>query len=134
MAHRKDIPCTTDCNERGRRHVRSTWSRGRDEDMAEELHLCDSQRVTSIGHEPALARAYGDAWQDQVDMAASCLAAAALVGGMPRVAGTMNERQLARYLASQAARRRRTSATKVAVVMLGEAIALAAGCYIGTLV
>ena len=77
---------------------------------------------------------YGDAWQDQVDMAASCLAAAALAGGMPRVAGTMSERQLARYLASQAARRRRTSATKMVVVILGEVIALGAGCYIGMLV
>jgi hypothetical protein len=77
---------------------------------------------------------YGDAWQDQVDMAASCLAAAALAGGMPRVAGTMGERQLARYLASQAARRRRTSTAKITVILVGWAIALAAGCYIGGLV
>lgn len=77
--------------------------------------------------------AYGDAWQQQVDMAASCLAAAALKGGMPRVAGTVTERQLARYLASQQARRRRMGLTKTAVIMIGEAIALAAGCYIGLL-
>ena len=77
---------------------------------------------------------YGDGWQQQVDMAASCLAAAALAGGMPRVAGTLTERQLARYLSEQAARRRRTAISKVSVIVGGMALALVAGCYIGLLV
>ena len=77
--------------------------------------------------------AYGDGWQQQVDMAASCLAAAALQGGMPRVAGTLSERQLARYMTNQAIKRRRTAQTKLAVILLGQAIAVAAGCYIGML-
>ncbi len=72
-------------------------------------------------------------WQDQVNTAASYLAAAALGGSMPNGGAAMSERQLARYLATQAVRRRRTSTTKLAVIMLGEAIALAAGCYIGRL-
>jgi hypothetical protein len=76
---------------------------------------------------------HDNAWQDQVDMAASCLAAAALTGGLRKAAGAMSERQLARYLASQASRRRRMGATKLAVIMIGEVIALAAGCYIGLL-
>ena len=75
---------------------------------------------------------YGNDWQAQVDMATSCLAAAALTGGMPRV-GMTNERALARYLSSEAAKRRRVTNTKIAVVMLGNAIALAAGFYIGLL-
>ena len=77
---------------------------------------------------------YGNSWQQQVDMAASCLAAAALAGGMPRVAGTLTERQLARYLSQQAARRRRTAVAKVSVILGGGALALVAGCYIGMLV
>ena len=72
-------------------------------------------------------------WQDQVDTAASCLAAAALAGGMPRVHAAMGERQLARYLASQVVRRRRTSAAKLAVIMLGGVVALGVGCFIGML-
>lgn len=75
---------------------------------------------------------YGDGWQRQVDMAASCLAAAALTGGMPRV-GTMHERQLARYLSAEAAKRRRVTNTKIAIIMMGMATALATGCYIGLL-
>ena len=77
---------------------------------------------------------YGDAWQQQVDMAASCLAAAALAGGMPKVAGTLTERQLARYLGEQAARRRRTAMAKVSAIVGGCGLALVAGCYIGLLV
>ena len=73
------------------------------------------------------------AWQDQVDMAAACLAAAALQGGMARVAGTLTERQLARYLSQQAQRRRRTSTAKLAVILAGNLLALVAGCYIGLL-
>ena len=76
---------------------------------------------------------YSGAWQSQVDMAANCLAAAALQGGMARAGGTMSERQLARYLAGQAEKRRRTNQTKVAFILFGQAIALAAGCYIGLL-
>lgn len=74
---------------------------------------------------------YGEAWQEQVDAAASSLAASALAGRIPHVAGTMTERQLARFMANQAVKRRRTSAAKLAVIMLGEVLALAAGCYIG---
>jgi hypothetical protein len=77
--------------------------------------------------------AWTDGWQDQVDQAAANLAAAALTSGLAR-AGTVSERQLSRYLAAQAAKRRRTSTTKLAVIMLGELLALVAGCYIGTLV
>lgn len=76
---------------------------------------------------------YGDGWQSQVDMAASCLAAAALQGGMPRVAGTLSERQLARYMTHQAIKRRRTAQTRLAVILLGQALAIAAGCWIGLL-
>jgi hypothetical protein len=77
--------------------------------------------------------AYGNGWQDQVDMAAACLAAAALTGGMPKVAGTLHERHLARFLADSAAKHRRRAKAKLAAVMVGEMIALAAGCYIGLL-
>ncbi|HEY2805383.1 MAG TPA: hypothetical protein VGI92_05940 [Gemmatimonadales bacterium] len=76
---------------------------------------------------------YGDGWQQQVDMAASCLAAAALTGGMPKVAGTLSERQLTRFLSGEVAKRRRVANTKLAVIMIAEAVALAAGCYIGML-
>ncbi len=74
-----------------------------------------------------------EAWQSQVDAAAACLAAAALQGGMPRVAATLNERQLVRYMAGQVARRRRMTRTKLGVVLAGWALALVAGCYIGLL-
>ncbi len=75
---------------------------------------------------------YGNNWQAQVDMATSCLAAAALTGGMPRT-GITNERALARYLSAEAAKRRRVANTKIAVLMFGNAIALAVGFYIGLL-
>ena len=75
---------------------------------------------------------YGNNWQAQVDMATSCLAAAALTGGMPRT-GLTNERALARYLSSEAAKKRRVANTKIAVIMLGNVLALAAGFYIGLL-
>jgi len=78
------------------------------------------------------AGVYGDGWQAQVDMAASCLAAAALTGGLPRV-HTMHERQLARYLSAEVAKKRRVAYTKIATIMLGSALAMAVGCYIGLL-
>ena len=74
--------------------------------------------------------AHGHDWQGQVDVAASYLAAAALAGHFPS-AGAMSERQLARHLASQVARKRRMGAAKLVVIVLGEILALAAGCYIG---
>jgi hypothetical protein len=76
----------------------------------------------------------GEAWQSQVDMAASCLAAAALHGGMPRVAATFgNERQLANFLAERVSDKRRTAALKFMVVTLAEIIGVAAGLYIGAM-
>ena len=71
----------------------------------------------------------GSAWQDQVDRATSAMATAS--AGFRRAPGAISERQLSRYLAAQSAKRRRVSATKLAVIMIGEVIALAAGCYIG---
>jgi hypothetical protein len=75
----------------------------------------------------------GDDWQEHVDQAASFLAAAALKVGMMR-SSTVGERQLSRYLADQAARKRRTTAAKLAVITLGVSLAVLTGCYIGTLV
>lgn len=75
-----------------------------------------------------------DAWQSQVDMAASCLAAAALQGGMPKVAATFgSERQLARFLSDRVWEKRRLQAMKLAVVVLAEIVGVAAGLYIGAL-
>ena len=76
----------------------------------------------------------GEAWQSQVDMAASCLAAAALHGGMPRVAATFgSEKQMASFLAEQVSDRRRSAALKFMVVTLAEVIGVAAGLYIGAM-
>ena len=45
----------------------------------------------------------------------------------------MHERQLVRYLSAEVAKKRRVANTKVAIIMLGMATALATGCYIGLL-
>jgi hypothetical protein len=76
----------------------------------------------------------GEAWRTQVDMAAACLAAAALQSGMPRVADSYgNERQLAAFLADRVAHKRRTAALKFLVVTLCEIVGVAAGLYIGAM-
>lgn len=87
-----------------------------------------------IKYEGAEQTGRGEAWQSQVDMAASCLAAAALQGGMPRVAATFgNEKQLARFLAERVSNKRRTAALKFMVVTVAEIIGVAAGLYIGSM-
>ena len=87
-----------------------------------------------IKYQGAQEAGRGEAWQSQVDMAASCLAAAALRGGMPRVAATFgNENQRANFLAERTADKRRTAALKFMVVTLAEIIGVAAGLYIGSM-
>lgn len=79
-------------------------------------------------------RKQGESWRGQMDMAASCLAVAALQGGMPRVAASFgNEKQLASYLSDRVWQKRRVEALKFLVVTLAEVIGVAAGLYIGTL-
>lgn len=87
-----------------------------------------------IRYESKLEPAQRD-WQDaggwsEMDMAASALAAAALQGGMPKVAA---ERDLTAYLAGRNWDKRRTAVLKLLVVFLAEVIGVAAGLYIGAL-
>ena len=72
--------------------------------------------------------------RSRLELAASCLAAAAEQGGMPRIAVSFGgERQLADYLAARVADKRRLAALKVMVITLAEVVGVAAGLYIGSM-